>query len=168
MLFIGDGPSGFRVFYKGLDVMFEGFARAQKYFSALQLSIVGDWEIGVRQAVEHTSTVPPSNVCWLGHTPQIKDILARHSLYIHCARGDAWPNAVMEAMAAGVPALVSEWTGAREVVAKVDQKLVVPLDPDVIAERILWYFSLPVGERVLLGEKARETIRSQYTESQDI
>lgn len=165
LLFIGHGPSGFRVFYKGLDLMVEAFARARKSLPALHWSIAGEWDSHVRQAMEARCGIPAGSLSWLGSTPRLREILASHALYFHCARGDAWPNSVMEAMVAGVPPLVSEWTGVRDLVAQVDGRLVVPLDPDAIAERIAWYFSLPPSERTSLGERARELIRGQYTES---
>jgi len=66
-------------------------------------------------------------------------------------------------MNAGLPALVSEWTGAKEVVEQVSKKLIAPLDPTAIAERIHWYFDLSPEEKKAFSEKSKE-ISKFYTE----
>jgi len=168
LIFIGHGTSGFRIFYKGLDLMFEALSLALRENCFLSWTIAGSWDLTVRQTLEARFPILRGRVRWIGPTEDIATVLSEHSLYIHCSRGDAFPNTVLEAMAAGVPAMVSEWTGAREVVAQVDPRLVVPLDPQTIAERVLWYFSLPVAERRELGERGRQIVLSRYTEAQAI
>jgi glycosyltransferase involved in cell wall biosynthesis len=74
------------------------------------------------------------------------------------------PNTVVEAMAAGLPALISEWTGTRETVKKVDENLIAPLEPEAIAEKILWYFSLTSAERKKLSERSREVVKENHDE----
>jgi glycosyltransferase involved in cell wall biosynthesis len=168
MVFIGHGSSGFRVYYKGLDLMFQSFALALEGRPDLHWTIVGLWDSTVRGTLEMKFPVTRNRVEWVGPVTDFAAFLSRSSLYLHCSRGDAFPNTVLEAMAAGVPAMVSEWTGAREVVAQVDPRLVVPLDAGAIAERILWYFSLPVTERRWLGERSRQVVLKQYTEERAI
>lgn len=168
IVFIGNGTGGFRIYYKGLDLLLKSLSIALQGTPQLQLTVVGQWESPVVRALQERFPRCQGRVEFIGHTEHIGDILANHSLYLHCGRGDAWPGTVIEAMAAGVPAMVTEWTGAREAVAQVDPRLVVPLDPHAIAERILWYFSLPVAERRELGERGRQVVLEQYTEKRAI
>jgi len=79
------------------------------------------------------------------------------------ARGEAFGISILEAMLAGVPSIVSEWTGAREVVEQVDRQLVVPTDPAAAADRIRWYLGLPTPEKQRLSERSRE-VAATYTE----
>ncbi len=168
VLFIANGPSGFRAHYKGLDLMLRAFARAQRERPELRWSIVGDWDPGFAAAAERAAGVAPGTVLWLGPIAALAEVVAGHALYLHCARGDAWPNTVMEAMLGGVPALVSEWTGTRELVAEVDARLVAPLDAAEIAERIGWYFSLRETDRRELGQRGRQLIQTRCTEARAI
>jgi glycosyltransferase involved in cell wall biosynthesis len=168
LLFIGHGPSGFRAFYKGLDLMADAFARARQRRPDLGWSIAGDWDPGFARDLERTAALPAGAVRWLGPVSRLGEVVSTHALYLHCARGEAWGITVMEAMLAGVPALVSEWTGTRHLVAQVDHRLVAPLDPGAIADRIVWYFELPVAERRRLGARGREIVRQGYQEAQAI
>jgi glycosyltransferase involved in cell wall biosynthesis len=162
MVFVGNGPSGFRVYYKGLDLMFEAFEIAKKHLRNLSWTIVGDWSDKVKDSFSQNSN--GKDVQWLGYVPSLQNIFEESSLYIHCARGDASPNTVVEAMAAGLPALISEWRGTRETVKKVDKNLIAPLEPEAIAEKILWYFSLTSAERKKLSERSREVVKENHDE----
>jgi len=162
--FVGNGPGGFRVFYKGLDLLLESVARARGTRSNLTCAIVGEWDEATRTGLADRFGVA-SVVHWLGSTPDLVPVLRETALYVHCGRGDAWPNTVMEAMAAGIPPLVSEWTGGREVVAQIEPRLVAPLEAEAFAERILWYLGLDRTLRRELGARARLLARTQLTQT---
>lgn len=160
LVFVGNGPDGFRVYYKGLDLMFESYARAKKIIPDLSWTIVGEWSEKVKKELLERYRV--DNVTWLGPLENLSEIFRNTALYFHCARGDAYPNTVMEAMVAGLPVLISEWTGTREIIEKVDRNLIVETDPEKIADRIIWFFSLPAQKRKEIGEKSRQTILNGY------
>ncbi|MCX7858327.1 MAG: glycosyltransferase [Deltaproteobacteria bacterium] len=160
MLFIGNGPSGFRVFYKGLDLMFEAFCQAKRSLPNLSWTIVGEWSEDIKRNFSEKYKI--SGVNWVGKTNKLDKLVEKSALYFHCSRGDAFPNSVMEAMVSGLPALNSDYTGTREIVKAVEEKLVSPIDPAEIANRIRWYFSLPVEKRREIGEKSRKIILSNY------
>jgi glycosyltransferase involved in cell wall biosynthesis len=71
----------------------------------------------------------------------------------------------MEAMAAGVPPLVSEWTGGRELVREIHPRLVVPLQASAFVESVEWYLSLEPSRRRDLGSRAREIARAHLTQA---
>ncbi len=85
-------------------------------------------------------------------------------MYFHIARGEAWGISVTEAMLAGLPAIVSNETGSKEVVAKVDQNLIIPVNQKSAEQALLQYFSLSEDKREILSKKAKE-VSSQYTEA---
>jgi glycosyltransferase involved in cell wall biosynthesis len=95
------------------------------------------------------------------------DIFSEAALHLHLGRGDAFPIAVLEAMLAGVPAIVSKWTGTKEAVARVHANLIVELDPRRAAESILWYFNLSLENKKQLSAAARATAM-EYTESRAV
>ena len=102
-------------------------------------------------------------VRFLGYKRDISLCLSESSLYVHLARGEAFGISILEAMLAGVPCIVSELTGAREVVEQVDPRLIVPPDPNVAADRMRWYFKLSSSERTFLSARSREVVAA-YTE----
>jgi glycosyltransferase involved in cell wall biosynthesis len=82
-------------------------------------------------------------------------VIRDSALYVHIGRGDSFPVTVIEAMLGGLPAVVSEWNGAKELVERVSGKMVVPLDKSSIYAAIDGYFSLPPRSKKLLSAKAR-------------
>jgi len=164
ILFMGHGPGKDRMWYKGLDIMLEAFHLALETEPELRFRIVGNWEKEMidqllkpypektRKAI---SLLPPQN--------DLEQVLKDVGLYLHCARGEAYGITILIALANGVPAIVSEWTGAKEVLKDIDTRLIVPLDASVIAQKIIWYFNLEPGERNLLSERSAKLART-YTE----
>jgi glycosyltransferase involved in cell wall biosynthesis len=168
IIFISSGPSGWRTWYKGLDMMIEAFHKARQTKPNLQFYIVGKWhEEEKERLLAVCDAESRKGVHFVGETNDIEKYLAMGSLYLHCSRGDAFPTAVMEAMAAGLVPIVSEWTGTKEVVEQADPQLVIPLDMQLTAEKILWYFNLPPEEKKRLSDKGRQVV-ANYTEDKAI
>lgn len=163
ILFIGNGPSGWRAWYKGADLLLEAFDLATATLTGLRLRIVGEWD---HQYVEELLARFPRAAAWVefaGVAHDLAPYLAQAALYVHLGRGEAFGISVLEAMCAGVPAIVSEWTGAREAVAEVDSGMIVSLEAKQAAERIRWYFGLPLDERRAFSDRSRE-VAARYTE----
>jgi len=162
LVFIGHGPDGWRGWCKGFDLLLHAVGLAARRAPGLRLRVIGDWDQRyVRQQMSRLPCRPPE-VEFMGRVDDLVPCLADAALCIHLGRGDAFPVSVLEAMSAGIPALVSEWTGTCEAVELADRRLVVPLDADEAASRILWYLDLPIRDRRSLSESSRE-IAAQYT-----
>jgi glycosyltransferase involved in cell wall biosynthesis len=167
IVFIGGGPAEFRLHYKGLDLMIDAFAIAAESDPTIEFDILGEWDDETLDSL--TAALPPetrSRIHFRGEVEGIAEYatwLRRGSLYLHCGRGDAFPTATIEAMAAGLVPLVSEWTGTRQIVAEVTDRLVAPLDAAEIATRISWYFALSHEQRRRLSRLSRAAAQG-YTE----
>jgi len=169
IVFIGSGgPVYWRAWYKGLDIMLRAFKLARERIPELHFTIVGEWSQQVIQKVlEESGLACADSVTFIGRRDDIEGVLQGSSLYLHCARGDAYGISVLEAMCAGVVPIVSEWTGTKEVVAQVDKRLVVPLQAEEIAKRILWYFEIGAEDRKALSERCRDVV-ANYTEERAV
>jgi glycosyltransferase involved in cell wall biosynthesis len=135
---------------KGVDIVYEAFKIVKKEFPKAELFIVGkmlDLSKYVDRNVE--------GVHCLGYVENPKDVIKNSALYVHMGRGDAFSLSTIEAMLGGLPTIVSEWTGAKEVVKKVDKNLIVELDPNKLAKKIKWYFSLNYKEKLKLSKKSK-------------
>ncbi len=164
ILFMGHGPGENRLWYKGLDLMIDAFKKAFAKDKELIFTIVGNWdEAPIAKLLESCNEETKKAIHFVGPSSNLKEYVLANSLYMHCARGEAFGLTILIAMAHGLPAFVSECTGAKELVEKVDEKLVLPLDPDVMAEKILWYFNLPAHSKKELSDKSRK-IAQTYTE----
>jgi glycosyltransferase involved in cell wall biosynthesis len=166
LLYIARGTTPWRAWYKGVDLAIAAVAQesgAPRAGAPLSLSILGGWPgvscFGLRE--------PPPWLDLMGEQEDLLPALRGAALYLALGRGDAGPLSVLEAMHAGVPALVSEWTGLRDAAAEVDPELVVPLDAGAVAARIRRYLDLPLARRIELGVRAHQ-VAARYTEEQSI
>jgi glycosyltransferase involved in cell wall biosynthesis len=168
ILFIGNASVPWRAWYKGIDLMIEAFFKAFEKDNELRFYIVGsvDKEI-IPSLVDRYSRVIKEAVIFVGESDLIEEHINKCSLYLHCSRGDAFPTSIMEAMSGGLVPIISDSTGTVEIVKKINESLVVPLDSTAIAERIGWFFGMSNHERETLSERAR-TIMDDYTEEKAV
>lgn len=158
ILIIAGGPTEFRKFYKGLDLMLDGFRIAIKNLPDLKLNIIGHWSIEIiNKLLENYSADEKAKVKFLGPQAQIENHFSSTALCLHCTRGDAFPTSTIETMCAGIPTMVSETTGTKQIVREVDEKLIVAPEQHAIAAGITWYFNESAETRKILSERAKKS-----------
>jgi glycosyltransferase involved in cell wall biosynthesis len=141
-------------YYKGIDIVYEAFKTVKKEFPDAELFIVGRI-----QDLSNYVDCNDKGVHCLGYVENINEIIKNSTLYVHMGRGDTFPVSCIEAMLGGLPAIVSEWTGTKEVTNKVNDNLVTKLDSKDVAKRILWYFNLGHKTKIELSIGSRNEIK---------
>jgi glycosyltransferase involved in cell wall biosynthesis len=68
----------------------------------------------IRQRVERLNVDPASGVRWMGVRERVEEVYAAADLLILPSEAEGMPNVVLEAMAAGVPSLVADGSGMRD------------------------------------------------------
>ncbi len=107
---------------KGVHWLVEAFARCRVEDDRLSLTIVGDGpqrdeliakvgELGLTGAVTFTGALPPEAA---------QALLRRHDLLVHPSRQETFGLTVVEAIAAGLPVLVTRCGGPEETLAGVE------------------------------------------------
>lgn len=168
IIFMGNGPSDNRLWYKGLDIMLESFSIAFENDSELKFTIIGEWDKSALEPFLNKYNKQVNRaITFVDSTSHLNEYLKEGALYLHCARGEAFGITILIAMLAGLPCIVSEWTGAKEVIEQVSKDLIVELNSKLIAKNILWYFNLSENEKQFLSDKGRE-IAENYTEEKAI
>jgi glycosyltransferase involved in cell wall biosynthesis len=71
-------------------------------------------------------------------------------------RGEAFGVSISEAMAAGIPCIVSNQTGAMEFVEKISSKMVIGQDISTAEEMVKNYFLLKGDEKRKLSKKFKK------------
>ena len=90
-------------------------------------------------------------------------LMAGFDVYmLSSAWGEALPVSVMEAMAAGVPAVVTDVGDAGELVAGLGM-VCPPRDPQALADGAETLLCLPDAARAILSERCRDRIRNRYS-----
>jgi glycosyltransferase involved in cell wall biosynthesis len=102
-------------------------------------------------------------VSFLGHRDDIPGILSQADLFVLPSRSESFPNALLEAMAAGVPAVASAVGGVLDLVAH-DRTgwLVPPGDASRLAHAISNALADPV-KTLAIGCAACDHVRANYS-----
>lgn len=81
-----------------------------------------------------------SNVRWLGSRSDVPELLRASDLAILCSHEEGFSNAILEAMAAGLPVVATEVGGNAEAVLQgVTGKLVPPKNPKALGNELLFF-----------------------------
>lgn len=100
----------------------------------------------------------PGNIHLLGRRSDMKSVYpAWDTAVLSSSYGEAFPLVIGEAMACGLPCVGTDVGDTVELIG-VTGLTVPPREPGQLAEAVVSMFSMPEGERLELGRKARERI----------
>jgi glycosyltransferase involved in cell wall biosynthesis len=103
------------------------------------------------------------NFRFTGHFDNVFPVLQMCDVFCHLSRTDGLSNAVLEAMACGLPCIVSRAGGNPEVVEEGRSGFVIPEgEPEAAAERILTLLGSRERAR-RMGRRGREIIERDFT-----
>ena len=146
---------------KRLDLMLEALARARESEPRLRLAVVGDGDerpglealaerLGIGGAVE-----------FLGYRRELRPLFAAADVAVLSSDNEGTPVSLIEAAAAGLPAVGTDAGGVREVVTE-DTGTVVPKgDPEALAAALVELAGDPARRRAM-GAAARERALGRY------
>lgn len=145
--------------WKGIDTLVEGFAAWP--YSGKRLIIVGDGaanpelqsllrKYGVEDKVE---LVPV--------TPEVESILQRMDIFCLPARSELFSNSALEAMACGIPVVLSSVGGLPEMISHEKEGLLIPPDSPKAVREALVRLEDP-EQRKTMGALARQTCEMRF------
>jgi len=137
-------------YYKGVDITVSLLSTIKEINPRADLVILGydakslEWDT--------------DKLVFPGRVSNIGNYLSQSCLMIHPGRSDAFPVATLESMAAGVPPMVSDLTGTKELIAKVNPELVRSLETRDFQNGLCWFAQLSPEEKLKLSQKCREIV----------
>ena len=147
IVFVGEGKPE-----NGINVLLDAFKIVKKDFFDANLCIIG------KNHSEKWNKIDGVHV--EGFVNDFVPYFQKSSLFCLIGAGQPFPVAVLEALCAGLPTIVSKYTGSKEIVKKIGKEFIAELDPEDVANRIIWYFSLSEREKKEISKKAKEISKS--------
>jgi len=151
-----DPQKNHRVFFKAAGILHA--KRPDVHFFLIGAGI----ELGDPKLAEWTKSNRVENVVHLlGLRDDVPRLTASFDIATSCSWSEAFPNALGEAMACGVPCVATDVGDSAYIVG--DTGLIVkPGDPDALAEAWLKLEALSIEERDALGECARKRVAENF------
>ena len=97
----------------------------------------------------------------LGERGDVTRLLRSADIVVSSSITEGMPNAVLEAMASGLPAAVTDVGDCRAAVGEAGH-VVAPHDPEALADAIVQLAELPPDARHALGARARSRIIAEF------
>jgi glycosyltransferase involved in cell wall biosynthesis len=147
---------------KGVVQLVEAFKRVVAEFPSSRLIIAGDGpDIGrARRAAAAPGL--PARVAFLGYREDIEAVYGALDLFVLNSATEGLPNAILEAMAFGVPVVATAVGGTPELVRDMETGLLIPpSDPAALATAI----GSVLRDRVAAAERvrrARELVEREF------
>lgn len=152
---------------KGLDLLIEALEnikRTREDIKKIKLVIIG---VGEKEN-EYKDRINKLNlndyVTFLGEQKNPFKYLVNSDIFAFPSRNEGFPNALLEAMALGVPSIAANCeTGPSEVIDnEINGILIEVNDSNSLAKKIIELYDNPLFRKEI-GEKAKETIQEKYS-----
>jgi glycosyltransferase involved in cell wall biosynthesis len=105
-------------------------------------------------------------VVFAGHRTDVPEILQALDIFVLPSNWEGLPNAVLEAMAAGLPVVATRVGGVPEVVVEGQTGILVPpRDPNALADALLTLLRDP-NLRRRMGQAGRQRVQEYFSVDQ--
>jgi glycosyltransferase involved in cell wall biosynthesis len=148
---------------KGHDVLLRAAAIVRQHVPDARFLIVGDGVL--RDSLRELATTLGVDdvVEFLGHREDVPALLAASDIFAFPSRTEAFPNGLIEGMAAGLPAIASGVGGMLELIAHRENGLLVPPGDEHALASGLIELMLRDSLANELAAAARGTIQTRYS-----
>lgn len=154
---------------KGINELVEAFVRLNSKFPATKLTLVGKYEANLDPIKPETLKAIEENSCIDACGPRYGDDLLVEYMKSHCfvmpSYREGFPNTVMEAGAMGLPSVVTDINGSREIIIHGENGFIVPTkDVDALYEAMKRMLLDTVSYKQM-AVNARPLIESRFEKS---
>jgi glycosyltransferase involved in cell wall biosynthesis len=158
-LYVGNFTQG--AGFKGFDVLFQAWALVHRQAPDMKLRLYGRGDTGTWTAYANECGCGNS-VVFEGETHDIWAVHRQSGLFVLPSRQEGLSNALLEAMASGLPAVVSDIPGNTAAVRNGVEGIVVPVnDAEALAAAILKLLR-SAELRAQLGRAARARVEASF------
>ena len=152
---------------KGINELVEAFGRLQKEHPEVRLILVGPEEAELDPLKGETMAEIGSNdaISAVGRQSDVRPWYAVADAFVFPSYREGFPNCVIEAGAMGLPSIVTDINGSREIVLDGENGVVIPSKDSGALYDAMRDFVEDDDRRRRLAAKARELVASRFEQS---
>lgn len=152
---------------KGINELVDAFSRLNNEISATRLILVGDME-------ENLDPLKPETIRKIKAIPEIDEVGRQDDVRPWFAASDAlvfpsyregFPNVVIEAGAMGLPSIVTDINGSREIIIDGKNGVIIPPRDSDALYRAMRSFITDKAHTARMASNSRELIASRYEQT---
>ena len=149
------------VYQKGLDVLLQAMAQTPN----VALEVIGDGEARVELEKLAVSLGLSQRIHFDGwrSRPELPDCYRAADVFVLPSRHEGMPNAILEAMACGLPVIATRISGNEELVRDGETGLLIPPDEPIALAAALSALAADDQLRRHMGRAGRALVESRYT-----
>ncbi|MBD5336256.1 MAG: glycosyltransferase family 4 protein [Bacteroides sp.] len=149
---------------KGINELVEAFKQVHEKFPATRLILIGPEERELDPLRDETITEIENNpaIEAVGRQSDVRPWLLASDALVHPSYREGFPNVVIEAGAMGLPSIVTDINGSREIIIEGENGTIVPTKNTAALSNVMERF---VSERELainLASKARKFVSDRF------
>jgi glycosyltransferase involved in cell wall biosynthesis len=148
--------------WKGFDVLLKAWTHVSRNNPHARLIMVGAGSPVVWQEMAKELNISDSVMFW-GERVGLKEVFSETALLVSSSRQEGMPNTVLEAQAWGLPVVVTDIPGSRDIVIQGETGCIVPPDdPDHLGEVLIRLLD-DEDMRQRMGARGREHVRDNFS-----
>ena len=151
---------------KGVNEMVEAFVRLNKEYPSTRLTIVGKYEANLDpikpetlEAIDENSSI---DVCGPKYGDDLLVEYMKADCFVMPSYREGFPNTVLEAGAMGLPSVVTDINGSREIIINGENGLIVPSKDANALYDAMKQILLDTSAREKMAANARPLIESRF------
>lgn len=149
---------------KNYQALVEGFQRVVAIHPEVRLMVAGEGSERPRIEAAIAQLKLDENIILLGERSDVPALLGSADAFILASGWEGMPNAVMEAMAHGLPTVATPVGGVPELIVDGETGWIAEgTDAAALSEAMLRVMSLDARQRASVAAKGSETIRAKFS-----
>lgn len=149
---------------KNHQLLIEAVSLASQKYPEITLDIYGDGPLKskLQEMIDKNNMAGRIHLC--GITDDVKSVLLTHGLFIMTSNYEGMPNALIEAMATGMPCISTDCpTGPAELIQNMNNGILVPINDVKQCTEAIEYMLQNSQDAYLMARKAKNTIKENLT-----